>query len=423
MSTSASTSSRARDRVPVRTGAIALAAVAALTLAGCGGTSSPSADPQEGNSAAAVPGAGQTQDAVPAVDVRISANVKHAKPVAVDTAVRVRTSSGRLHDVSLTTAAGASVAGTIASDGSSWQADALLEPGTAYVLKAAASSAQGADTTWTRRFHTQSLSLAQQTYASIAPLDGQKVGVGFPVIVRFDVPVTDRASIEKHLSVQAQPAQQGSWHWLSDTEVHWRPRHYWKAGSTVTVHADVNSVPAGHGIYGQSDRAVTFHVGDRHVYRVNLKTDQMKVYSNRKLLRTIPVTAGQPGFITRSGIKVIVQKYEKHTMNSETIGIPKGDPNYYNMKDVQWAMRMTYSGEFIHAAPWSVGSQGRANVSHGCTGISTANAEWLYHLTRVGDVVDEYGSDRPMEVANGYGDWNMSFQDYKAGSALASAKS
>jgi lipoprotein-anchoring transpeptidase ErfK/SrfK len=355
-----------------------------------------------------------------AVAAAIKTNVhKHQRDVPVDTTVAVHGKNGRLARVSLATASGSQVAGTLASDGSSWRAGSLLEPGTAYVLEATLTATDGSAVNLTRRFRTQSLTLGQQTFASISPLDGQKVGVGFPVIVHFDVPVTDRAAIERHLSVEAKPAQQGSWHWFSDTEVHWRPKHYWKAGSTVTVHADINSVPAGNGIYGQSDRDVTFHVGDKHVYKVNMKTDQMKVYSNDKLLRTIPVTTGQPGFITRSGIKVIVQKYEKHTMNSETIGIPKGDPNYYNMKDVQWAMRMTFSGEFIHAAPWSVASQGHANVSHGCTGMSTANADWLFHLTRVGDVVDEFGTDRKMEVTNGYGDWNMSFKDYKAGSALA----
>ncbi len=83
---------------------------------------------------------------------------------------------------------------------------------------------------------------------------------------------------------------------------------------------------------------------------------------------------------------------------------------------------MTYSGEFIHAAPWSVASQGHTNVSHGCTGMSTENADWLFHLTQIGDVVDEFGTDRPMEVTNGYGDWNMSYADYKKGSALSSTK-
>ena len=402
-----------------RTAALALVVAGGLALAGCG-ASTPSAGGDGGGGTTVQAGAGGSQGAASAPAGHISTNV-HAKQknVAVDTQVKVDGSNGRLEDVSLTSAKVGQVAGTLAADGSSWQANGLLEPGSAYVLKATLTGADGQSVTKTRRFTTQSLTMAQQTYPSISPLAGQTVGVGMPVIVKFDVPVTDRASIEKHLSVASTPAQVGSWHWFSNTEVHYRPQHYWKAGSTVTVHADVNGVSAGNGIYGQTSRDVTFHVGDRHIYKVDLKTDQLKVMSNGKLLRTIPVTGGQPGFTTRSGIKVIIQKYAKHTMNSETIGIPQGDPNYYDMKDVQWAMRVTFSGEFLHAAPWSVASQGHVNVSHGCTGMSTANADWLYHLTRVGDVVDETGTDRPQEITNGYGDWNLSFKDYQKGSALS----
>jgi lipoprotein-anchoring transpeptidase ErfK/SrfK len=105
-------------------------------------------------------------------------------------------------------------------------------------------------------------------------------------------------------------------------------------------------------------------------------------------------------------------------MDSATTGINPGNPEYYNLSNVEYAQRVTYSGEFIHAAPWSVGSQGYANVSHGCVGMSTSNAAWLYSLTKRGDVVDVTGTDRPMESTNGYGDWNVSWGDYKAGSAL-----
>jgi len=408
-------------RLHVAATAALAAAVLALTACGASDTTPAGSRSAQGGNGANGPDAHASQAASTG---SIRTNVrKKAHSVRVDTVVKVTGTGGRLQDVTLTPAAGAAVSGSLSVDGSSWQAGSRLEPGTAYTLRASLASADGSTTSLTRRFRTEALSLARQTYASIAPLHGQKVGVGFPVVVHFDVPVTDRASIEKHLSVVSQPAQQGSWRWFSDTEVHWRPKHYWKAGSTVTVHADINSVPAGGGIYGQSDREATFKVGDRHIYDVNTRTDQMKVYSNHKLLRTIPVTTGQAGFVTRSGIKVIVEKDAKHTMNSETIGIPKGNPNYYNMKDVQWAMRMTYSGEFIHAAPWSVASQGRENVSHGCTGMSTANADWLYHMTLVGDVVNEHGTGRPMEVSNGYGDWNLSFKEYKKGSALQPAKS
>jgi lipoprotein-anchoring transpeptidase ErfK/SrfK len=105
-------------------------------------------------------------------------------------------------------------------------------------------------------------------------------------------------------------------------------------------------------------------------------------------------------------------------MNSETIGIDPNSALGYNIKNVEYAMRLTYSGEFLHAAPWSVASQGHANVSHGCTGMSTANAGWLYDHSQIGDVVEYTGSSKMMTLTNGYGDWNESFSAYKQGSAL-----
>ena len=112
-----------------------------------------------------------------------------------------------------------------------------------------------------------------------------------------------------------------------------------------------------------------------------------------------------------------VSKERERTMDAETTGIKKTDPEYYRV-EVEYAMRLTYSGEFIHAAPWSVESQGRANVSHGCTGMSTENAAWLFDITKRGDVVEVTGSERQMTLYNGYGDWNASFEEYAEGSAL-----
>jgi lipoprotein-anchoring transpeptidase ErfK/SrfK len=132
----------------------------------------------------------------------------------------------------------------------------------------------------------------------------------------------------------------------------------------------------------------------------------------------VPITTGKPGFVTRSGTKVIIEKFPHKRMNSETIGIDPNGPNGYNIGNVQWAMRVTYSGEFLHAAPWSEAYQGHSNVSHGCTGMSTANADWLYHMTRRGDVVVTTGTSRQMTLDNGYGDWNEPFSTYAQGSAL-----
>ncbi|HEY2878907.1 L,D-transpeptidase [Nocardioides sp.] len=399
-----------RARVPMILGALM---AVSLVAAGCGtGDSKSDGDPNGVKDVLHSKGA-KPEVAKPVVHANVQ---RGATAVPVDRRLSVTADAGTLTSVAVSSKSG-TIPGKLSADRKTWTAGTLLEPGTTYTVTSQAASDGGASIKRTTRFTTAGLTLDQQTYPSIAPLDGQTVGVGMPVIVTFDVPVTDRASIEKHLHVVAQPAQKGSWHWISNTEVHWRPARYWKAGSTVTVNADINSVPAGNGIFGQLDRTIQFHVGAAHVYKIDTRTDQMQVISNGKLLRTLPVTTGQqPAYTTRSGTKVIIEKFPSKDMNSETVGITGADA--YNIKGVQWAMRVTYSGEFIHAAPWSVADQGHANVSHGCTGLSTANADWLYHMTNIGDVVQYTGTDKPMEFTNGYGDWNESFSQYKAGSAL-----
>jgi lipoprotein-anchoring transpeptidase ErfK/SrfK len=386
-----------------------------MVLAGCGTGSGASPQSAGGHHPK---GSSSTPTGPAPVRASVTSNVSRgATDVPVDQRVQVTADHATLSSVTVSSRSG-SVPGRMSADKSSWSAGTLLEPGTSYTVTAAAKTDSGQPLNRVTRFRTAALTLDQQTYPSIAPLNGETVGVGMPVIVTFDVPVTNRASIERHLHVASAPAQRGSWHWISDTEVHWRPATYWKAGTRVTVNADINSVPAGNGIYGELDRQVQFTVGDAHIYKVDAKTDEMRVYSNGRLLRTVPVTTGKPGFVTRSGTKIIIEKDRHKRMNSETIGIDPNGPNGYNIGDVEFAMRLTYTGEFLHAAPWSVADQGHDNVSHGCTGMSTSNAGWLYHMSLRGDVVVTTGTTRHMTLTNGYGDWNESFAQYQQGSAL-----
>lgn len=416
--------SRARSaRTPRRFLALSTAAVTAVGLLGAcsiieGDGTSVSQDEQSGSQdqAAAEPG----KAAAPDSELQLSLNIPDRKnaAVSVDTLLAVSARDGSLDKVSFTTGRGAAVPGEMNEKGTAWKASERLEPGTTYRVVASGEDAAGVTQRMQRTFRTADLTLDDQTYASIAPLDGETVGVGMPVIVTFDVPVTDRAEIERHLEVQSSPAQVGSWYWMSDTEVHWRPKTYWKPGTEVTVDADVNGVSAGNGIFGQEDREASFTVGDSLFMNIDVPNHTMKVVRNGELLRTIPISAGAPGFTTRSGVKVIIEKFRTKDMDAATTGISQDDPEYYNISDVEYAQRVTYSGEFIHAAPWSVGSQGSENVSHGCVGMSTENAGWLYSLTQRGDVVDVTGTDRSMELANGFGDWNLSWADYQEGSAL-----
>jgi lipoprotein-anchoring transpeptidase ErfK/SrfK len=391
-----------------------LALLAASALAGCTGPSTEGGTAAGGPSEAASPSAEEKTVS----DARISVNVPRRKAVPVSKLVEVNATGGELRRVRVT-GAGKPLPGALSDDRAIWRAHERLEPGTTYRVLGVAVDEDGLTKKVQRTFRTHALTLDDQTYASIAPLDGETVGVGMPVIVSFDVAVTDRAEMERHLSVESKPAQQGSWHWISDHEVHWRPKTYWQAGSDVTVNADVNGVPAGKGVYGQEDRTTRFHVGSRVVMAVDVAKHQMKVAENGKVLRTMPISAGKPGFTTRSGVKVIIEKFRYKDMDAATTGISEDDPEYYDIANVEYAQRVTYSGEFLHAAPWSVGSQGSTNVSHGCVGMSTADAAWLYSLTKRGDVVEVTGSDRGMEPTNGFGDWNVAWRDYKDGSALS----
>ncbi|GAB2879893.1 L,D-transpeptidase [Nocardioides pacificus] len=387
--------------------AIALAGVLSLSLAACTGSES---EAPEGDSS---PVAGSSGP------VEVTADLgKRPKAVPVDHVVRVEAEGGTLRSVAVS-GGGDEVSGTLSEDGSSWTATELLEPGTQYVARTVAESGDGSTERSRSRFRTVDLTLDEQTYPSVAPLAGEEVGVGMPVIVSFDVAVSDKASIEKHLSVTSSPQQAGAWHWISDNEVHWRPKAYWKPGTEVTVDADVNSVSAGNGIYGQESRRVAFTVGDSVVHKIDVARHQMRTLINGKLARTIPISAGKAGFETRSGTKVIIEKHRSKRMDAATTGISESDPEYYNIANVEYALRVTYSGEFLHAAPWSAGSQGAANVSHGCVGMSTSDAAWVYGMTRRGDVVEVTGTERQMTLENGYGDWNLPFNEYKQGSALS----
>ncbi len=355
--------------------------------------------------------------------VALTASVTSGQAVPVDTVVKVGAAGGTVTGVAMTyrdPKKGTTVAveGTLDPAGATWTANSLLEPGATYALAMTGKNVDGVTATQSSTFTTQKLSLKQQTYPTLTA-NGATVGIAMPVIVRFDVPVTDRKSIEQHLTVTSTPVQVGSWSWVSNNEVHYRPATYWQPGTKVKVDVAIKSVSAGNGIYGQTSLSGGFTVGRSVVMQANLATDQLNVVIDGQVAKTIPVTGGKNGFSSRSGTKVIMEKFSTLRMDANTVGIEPGDPNYYNIPDVRFAMRETNSGEFLHAAPWSVGSQGHANVSHGCIGMSTSNAAWLFGQVQVGDPVVVTGTSRTLEPGNGWTDWNIPFAQFKKGSALA----
>jgi lipoprotein-anchoring transpeptidase ErfK/SrfK len=379
-------------------------------LSGC--TSTPSASGPAAQ--AAVDAGDEPKVSAATIDVTpASASVD----VPIDPPVTVTAAAGKLTAVTLTDQKDRTVAGAMSADGASWTSTDPLRIADHYRLVASAVDSDGVRAERSAFFATVSPRKVLET--SISPLSGQSVGVGMPIIVRFNTAVRDRAAVEQALTVTSSKPAEGAWSWVSDTEVHYRPKDYWPAYSDVKLDVNLKNVDAGRGVWGMASRTVKFRTGSSMVSVVDVDRHTLSVFRNGKKTRVIPVTTGKAEFLTRNGIKVILEKHTMKIMDSTTVGIPKSSPEYYRL-EVPYAMRVTWSGEFVHAAPWSTGDQGRDNVSHGCVGMSMSNAIWLFNQSQVGDIVKVVGSSRPLEPGNGYTDWNVSWTDWLAGSALQS---
>jgi lipoprotein-anchoring transpeptidase ErfK/SrfK len=202
--------------------------------------------------------------------------------------------------------------------------------------------------------------------------------------------------------------------------VTYRPKEYWPAGVKVNVAANLRGIETEPDLFVLDNKAVAFDIGSSFVAVVDAASHQMTVKRDGAVVQTIPITTGKPGWDTRSGIKVIMSKERQVVMDASTLGVDKEDPEYYRL-DVDYALRLTSSGEFVHAAPWSVASQGRENVSHGCVGMSTNNAAWFYNNAKIGDVVQVVNTGRQQNAGNGITVWNVAWETWRAGSALAGA--
>ncbi len=249
------------------------------------------------------------------------------------------------------------------------------------------------------------------------PVAGQTVGAGAPISLTFSAPASDRAAVQRMLSVRTDPPVLGAWNWISNRLVVWRPQQYWAPGTKVHVEADLAGYDAGGGRLGVKDRAMDFVVGSAQISKVDAAAHIMQVFRNGQLLRTMPVSLGKPTSPSMDGPHNVLGKSPEVIMDSATVGIPKGNPDYYYEK-VQWAVNYTSGGQYVHSAPWSVASQGRANVSHGCVNASPADAQWFYGISRLGDIVDIANTGRPPDTSQLGNFWSVPWAVWKAGSAL-----
>ncbi|MGY1705398.1 Ig-like domain-containing protein [Geodermatophilus sp. SYSU D00697] len=391
-----------------RTAALVTAGALAL-LTGCQGSDG-------GGSASAAPTATAAPPAPATVEVSPADGSADVSPTVP---LEISVTDGELTDVTLVDGGGAAVTGSVADSPDDpatdvWTPDTPLAYATSYTLTATAEGADEQPVEASTTFTT--VDPGTVTTPSIGPLDGQTVGVGMPIRVYFDEPVTDKAAVESHLQVTSSTPTDGVWNWFSDTEVHFRPSQYWPENTDVTLEADLYGIDFGNGVWGEKDRTVSFRIGERHVSIADASTHTMEVYDGDQLVQTWPMSAGSPDNPSYNGAHVVTELNRDRVMDSSTYGVPVDSPGGYRTP-VEYAVRISDSGEFVHAAPWSVAQQGRENVSHGCINLSTDRAAWFFDFSQPGDVVEIRGSSAGTLRSDIY-DWTIPWEEWQAGSAL-----
>ena len=209
--------------------------------------------------------------------------------------------------------------------------------------------------------------------ASIQPANCMVVCVAHPVIVTFTTPVTDRAAAERAIKITAPNHITGRFSWVDTNVVQWKPDGYWPAHSHVGV--QVHALSTG------------FDTGDEVVGVASISAHTFTVSVNGEVLRTMPASMGKPTRPTPIGNYSALSKERTVVMDSRTIGIPLDSSEGYKIT-AQYAVRVTWSGVYVHSAPWSVDSQGYANVSHGCINLSPDNAAWYFDTVHLGDPIN-----------------------------------
>ncbi|MFJ7629314.1 Ig-like domain-containing protein [Streptomyces sp. NPDC097595] len=346
-----------------------------------------------------------------------------ATNASINNAAKVTVAKGKLTEVTMTSADGKSVKGTLSADGTSWQPDAQLERSTTYKVSATAKDAKGREAHENSSFTT--VSPDKSFIGNFTPEDGSTVGVGMPVSINFNKPITDTKAVQDGIKVTSSSGQEVVGHWFNNQRLDLRPEDYWQAGSTVTLKLSLDGVEGADGVYGVQQKTVTFKVGRNQVSTVDAKTHTMTVTRDGKTIKTIPISAGGPDNPTYNGKMVISEKYKETRMNGATVGFTDDDgKGEYDIKDVPHAMRLSTSGTFIHGNYWGKGIFGKVNTSHGCVGLEDAKgagdpntpAAWFYNNSMVGDVVIVKNSpDKTIQPSNGLNGWNLSWAEWTAG--------
>ena len=332
--------------------------------------------------------------------------------ISPGTPISVKATEGAVTRVNIDKADGSPVKGKLV-DGV-WTINEPLGYSKTYTLKASAVGVGGTSSK-SVSFTTSAPNMLTQAY--LTPSRGEEVGVAQPVAVKFDEAIPNRKAAQNAIRITTTPRVEGAFYWISDSEVRWRPENYWKPGTKVSVKVNTYGVNLGDGLFGQENVSTNFTIGRSMVITADDNTKMVTFRRNGEVIKEMPTSMGKPGSETDNGIYIVADKHEHIVMDSSTYGVPINSADGYRTP-VDYATRMSYSGIFFHAAPWSVWAQGNTNTSHGCLNLSPADAKWVMDNTFRGDPVEVRNtSGQTLSGTDGLGDWNIAWSTWSAGNA------
>ncbi|MFJ4953846.1 Ig-like domain-containing protein [Streptomyces sp. NPDC088760] len=393
-----------------RRGLAVIAGALVLSLTACGGGGGSGSGSGDGKDKDGSQKGGQSTAAVSI------APKSGATGVDTSGALKVSVAKGKLTEVTVKDEKGTKVEGALTAGGSAWTPSSHLAAATKYTVHAVAKDAEGREAAEDATFTTLT---PKNTFAGyFTPEDGSTVGVGMPFSIRFTRGITSPEAVEKAVRIKTEPAVDVEGHWFGNDRLDFRPEKYWKEGTKVTVDLDLDGVEGRDGVYGKQRKTVKFTIGRNQVSVVDAKKHTMKVTQDGKVVKTLPVTTGKPGYETWNGQMVMSEKLAVTRMNGETVGYG----GEYDIKDVPHAIRLTTSGTFIHGNYWGGDAFGNYNASHGCVGLrdvrggydGSVPAAWFFNHSMIGDVVVVKNShDATVAPDNGLNGWNMSWAAWK----------
>lgn len=326
----------------------------------------------------------------------------------------VTASEGAIGSVTIPKSDGTPIKGTLSDDGTKWTSAEPFGYGKKYTVTADAIGV-GGKTRSTTSFITRAPN--NVTHAYISPPDGETVGVAQTIGVRFDESIPDRQAAQDAIKITSTPAVKGAFYWISDQEVRWRPENFWKPGTKVSVKANVFGIDLGDGLFGEDNSSSSFTVGRQMELVADDNTKTVTVKRDGKVIRTMPTSMGKDGTPTDNGVYIIGDRLDHIIMDSSTYGVPITSADGYRTP-VDYATQMSYSGIYLHAAPWSMWAQGNTNTSHGCLNLSPDDALWIVRNTLRGDPVTVKNTVGPeLPGTDGLGDWNIPWSTWSKGNA------